>query len=148
MSANRCSLQEGPRGVGLIQLLLVLVVIAVITMLALRMYQRSALPPVGGGTTHPARAVLDNVTLRIEGLKSDMDALQVAEALRHVPGVDSAQDRSAAGGLQSEPDQPRAAHRGSDNGGVSGTPLEGVGLVIDEDPYCISDSLDVLPPIE
>lgn len=85
---------------GLIQVLLVLVVIAVITMLALRMYQRSALPPVGGGTTHPARAVLDNVTLRIEGLKSDMDALQVTEALRRVKGVASATVDYRAGRAQ------------------------------------------------
>lgn len=100
MSANRCSLQEGSRGVGLRQLLLVLVVIVAITLLALRMYQRSAPPPMGGGTTHPARVVLDNVTLRVEGLKSDMDALQVTEALRRVKGVASVRVDYRAGRAQ------------------------------------------------
>ena len=100
MSAGPCSPQASSHGVALIQLLLVLVVIVAITLLALRMYQRSAPPPVGGGTTHPARAVLDNVTLRVEGLKSDMDALQVTEALRRVKGVASATVDYRAGRAQ------------------------------------------------
>ena len=90
MSAGPCSPQVSSHGVALIQLLLVLVVIVAITLLALRMHQRSALSPVGGGAAYPARAVLDKVTLRVDGLKSEVDALQVAEALQQVNGVASA----------------------------------------------------------
>lgn len=74
------------RGVGLIQILLVLVVILLMTVLALKMLQRSAPPRVPGGG-HPARAVMDNVVLHVQGLTSEGDALQVTEALRRVPGV-------------------------------------------------------------
>ena len=90
MSARPCSPQTSSHGVGLIQLLLVLVVIVAITLLALRIFERSTPPPVGGGAAYPARAVLDKVTLRVDGLKSEVDALQVAEALQQVNGVASA----------------------------------------------------------
>jgi len=74
------------RGVGFIQVVLVLVVILVVTVIALKMYQRSVPNlPAGGG--HPARAVLDRVELRIEGMESETDALMVTEELRRVPGV-------------------------------------------------------------
>ena len=75
---------------GLIQILLVLVVILVITLLALKMYQRSVPSPVAPGGGHPARAVMDNVELQVEGMTSETDALQVTEGLRRVPGVASA----------------------------------------------------------
>jgi len=74
------------RGVGFIQIVLVLVVILVVTVIALKMYQRSVPNlPAGGG--HPARAVLDRVELRVEGMESETDALVVIEELRKVPGV-------------------------------------------------------------
>lgn len=76
---------RSPAGVGFIQLVLALAVILIVTVVALRMYQRSAPPVRGGG--HPARAVLDRVELRIEGIASETDALQATEALRRVPGV-------------------------------------------------------------
>ncbi len=75
------------RGVGFIQVILVLVVILVITVVALKMYQRATPPQALPGAGHPARSVLDRVELRIEGMTSQMDALQVSEALRRVPGV-------------------------------------------------------------
>ncbi|MDA2914276.1 heavy-metal-associated domain-containing protein [Acidobacteriia bacterium AH_259_A11_L15] len=78
------------RGFGFVQLLLALVVILVLTMVALKMYQRSAAPAVSGGRGHPARNVLDRVDLRIEGLASEVDALQVTQALRRVQGVAAA----------------------------------------------------------
>jgi len=74
------------RGVGFIQIVLVLVVILVVTVIALKMYQRSGVPQVPGGG-HPARAVLDRVELRVEGMESETDALVVTEELRKVPGV-------------------------------------------------------------
>ncbi len=74
------------RGVGFIQIVLVLVVVLVVTVIALKMYQRSVPNlPAGGG--HPARAVLDRVELRVEGMESETDALVVIEELRKVPGV-------------------------------------------------------------
>ncbi len=74
------------RGVGFIQVVLVLVVILVVTVITLKMYQRSVPNlPAGGG--HPARAVLDRVELRVEGMESETDALVVIEELRKVPGV-------------------------------------------------------------
>lgn len=79
--------RDGARGTGLIQLLLVLLVIASLTWLALKMYQRSAPAKVAPGGGHPARAVLDRVEFRIEGMSTELDALQVSEALRRVPGV-------------------------------------------------------------
>lgn len=84
--------RSGPRhthGMGLLQILLVLVVILLMTVLALKMFQRSAPPRVPGGG-HPARAVMDNVVLHVQGLTSEGDALQVTEALRRVPGVTGA----------------------------------------------------------
>lgn len=76
------------RGAGLLQLVLVVAIILVITMLVLKMYQRSTPPlPVAPGGGHPARAVLDNVELQVEGMTSDVEALQVNEALRRLPGV-------------------------------------------------------------
>lgn len=78
------------RGFGFVQLLLALVVILVLTMVALRLYQRSAPPAVTGGRGHPARNILDRVELRIEGLASEADALRATQALRRAPGVASA----------------------------------------------------------
>lgn len=75
------------RGFGFVQLVLVALVILVMTAIALKMFQRTPLPPVGAGTGHPARQVLDKVTLRIEGMAEEMDALQVQEVLRRVNGV-------------------------------------------------------------
>jgi Cu+-exporting ATPase len=87
------------RGAGFVQILLVLVVIGVVTVIALRLYQRTAptLPAGTGRAGHPARAVLDRVELRVEGLTSDSDALQVTEALRRVPGVAGASCDAATG---------------------------------------------------
>jgi copper chaperone CopZ len=84
-------------GAGLVQTLLVLVVLGAMVMLAVKLFQRSGveqLSPTGG---HPARAVLDTVELRIEGMRSDVDALQVTEALRRLPGVAAAQTDYARG---------------------------------------------------
>lgn len=86
MNANCPRRARGAAGAGLIQILLVLVVIGVVTVIALKMYQRSGVPRVPGGG-HPARAVLNRVELRVEGMSSETDALHVAEALRRVAGV-------------------------------------------------------------
>lgn len=79
----------GERGTGFIQIILVLLVIGVVTMIALKMYQRAPLPEVGPGGGDPRRAVMDRVTIQLEGVKSDIDAAQVEEAVRKVPGVAS-----------------------------------------------------------
>ena len=80
------SRERRSRGAGFIQIVLVLLVILVVTVIALKMYQRSGVPQVPGGG-HPARAVLDRVELRVEGMESETDALVVTEELRKVPGV-------------------------------------------------------------
>ena len=80
------SRERRSRGAGFIQIVLVLLVILVMTMIALKMYQRSGVPQVPGGG-HPARAVLDRVELRVEGMESETDALVATEELRKVPGV-------------------------------------------------------------
>ncbi|MFQ5664618.1 MAG: heavy-metal-associated domain-containing protein [Terriglobia bacterium] len=90
MAVGGDSRRASARGAGLIQILLVLVAILVVVMVALKMYQRSVPPAVGRGSGPPARAVLDRVEFRVEGMTSDVDALQVTEALRRVPGVASA----------------------------------------------------------
>ncbi len=100
---NSCSksfeetVRKVQRGFGFIQLLLALVVILVLTMVALRLYQRSAVPAVTGGRGHPARNVLDRVDLRIEWLASEVEALQVTQALRRVPGVAAASTDVSSG---------------------------------------------------
>lgn len=106
---------SGTRGVGLLQIILVVVVILVVTVLVLKMYQRSAPPRVPGGG-HPARAVMDNVVLHVQGLTSEGDALQVTEALRRVPGVTGASVEFSSGEArvgydprQTNPDQLIAA---------------------------------------
>lgn len=76
-------------GGGLVQAILVLLVVAVVTVIALKTFERTPLPQVGPGTGHPARAVIQNVELRVEGLSSEADAAQVEEGLRKVPGVAS-----------------------------------------------------------
>ena len=75
------------RGASFITLIIVVVVILVMTMVALKMYQRSAPPPMPGRGGQPARAVLDRVELTIEGMTSETDALQVSESIRRLPGV-------------------------------------------------------------
>ena len=88
MLMETISPRRDTRGGGVVQVILVLVVILVVTVIALKMYQRSG-PPVVPGGGHPARAVLDRVELRIEGMTSDADALQVTEAVRRLSGVAS-----------------------------------------------------------
>jgi len=85
------------RGASFITLIIVVVVILVVTMFALKMYQRSAPPPMAGRAGQPARALLDNVELTIEGMSSDTDALQVSEAIRRLPGVASVSADYATG---------------------------------------------------
>ncbi|MCI0402249.1 MAG: heavy-metal-associated domain-containing protein [Acidobacteria bacterium] len=75
------------RGFSFITLIIVIAVILVVTMIALRTFQSSAPPPVPGSGGHPARAVMENVELTIEGMTSETDALQVSEAIRRVNGV-------------------------------------------------------------
>jgi copper chaperone CopZ len=77
------------RGGGFVQVVLVLVVIGIVTLVALRLFERSPLPQVGPGARHPARAVLDRVELQVEGMNSEADAAQVEEAARRQPGVAS-----------------------------------------------------------
>lgn len=84
------------RGVGFLSLLLALVVIVVLTLIALKLLERSnPLPAAPGG--EPARALVERVTLHVEGLSSDLDALQVTEAVRRVPGVMSAAVEAGTG---------------------------------------------------
>ncbi len=85
MPTNRASVHM--RGFSFITLVIVIVVILVVTMIALRTFQSSAPPPVPGSGGHPARAVMENVELTIEGMTSETDALQVSEAIRRVNGV-------------------------------------------------------------
>jgi copper chaperone CopZ len=68
---------------------LALLVIGIVTMIALKMFQRSPLPEVGPGAGDPRRAVMDRVTLYLEGVESGIDAAQVEEAVRKIPGVAS-----------------------------------------------------------
>jgi copper chaperone CopZ len=85
MTPNR----TGERGGGLVQVILVLLIAGIVTLFALRMFQKSELPQVSPGGGHPARAVMDHVALHIEGLESPADAAQAEEALRKAPGVAS-----------------------------------------------------------
>ena len=75
------------RGFSFITLIIVVVVILLLTLVALKTFERSAPPPVPGSGGPPARAVMDNVELTIEGMTSETDALQVSEAIRRVNGV-------------------------------------------------------------
>ncbi len=77
------------RGASFVTLIIVVVVMLVMTLIALKMYERSAPPVLPGRAGQPARAVMDNVELTIEGMSSDIDALQVSEAIRRLPGVAS-----------------------------------------------------------
>jgi len=77
------------RGAGFVQVILALLVIGIITVIALKMYERSPLPEVGPGAGDPRRAVMDRVTLYLEKVESDIDAAQVEEAVRKIPGVAS-----------------------------------------------------------
>jgi len=85
------------RGGSFVSLIIVVVVILVVTVIALKTYQRSAPPPVPGTGGPPARAVMDNVELEIEGMTSETDALQVTEAIRRVNGVASVDTDFASG---------------------------------------------------
>ncbi|HXE76547.1 MAG TPA: heavy metal-associated domain-containing protein [Candidatus Xenobia bacterium] len=85
------------RGGSFVTLIIVVVVILVVTMIALKSYQRSSPPPMPGRAGQPARAVVDNVELTIEGMSSDTDALQVSEAIRRLPGVVSVSVDYASG---------------------------------------------------
>ncbi len=69
------------------QVVLVLLVIGIVTVMALRFFQRSPIQQTGGGP--PARSVLTTVELQIEGLESSSDAAQAEEAVRRLPGVAS-----------------------------------------------------------
>lgn len=80
---------KSQRGGGFVQVILVLLIAGFVTFMALRMFQRAPLPQVGPGAGNPARAVMDHVALRVEGLESPADAAQVEEALRKAPGVAS-----------------------------------------------------------
>lgn len=77
------------RGAGFVQIILVLLVVGVVTLIALKMYQRQPLPQVGPGASDPRRAVMDKVELRLEGVESYVDAAQVEQAVRKVDGVAS-----------------------------------------------------------
>jgi len=77
------------RGGGFVQVVLVLVVIGIVTLVALRLFERSPMPQVGPGAGNPARAVLERVELQVEGMSSEADAAQVEEAVRRQPGVAS-----------------------------------------------------------
>lgn len=88
------------RGGSFVSLVIVVVVILVITVIALKTYQRSAPPPVPGTGGPPARAVMDNVELEIEGMTSETDALQVTEAIRRVNGVASVDTDFTSGRAQ------------------------------------------------
>jgi copper chaperone CopZ len=79
---------------------LALLVIGIVTMIALKMFQRSPLPELGPGAGDPRRAVMDRVTLYLEGVESGIDAAQVEEAVRKVPGVASI--RVSSGNDQAE----------------------------------------------
>jgi len=104
------------RGGGFVQVVLVLLVMGIVTLIALRMFQRSPLPSVSPGTGHPARAVLQSVDLQVEGMTSEADAAQVEEGLRKVLGVASVRVEVSAGTArvtfnpaQTNPDQLVAA---------------------------------------
>lgn len=77
------------RGGGFVQVVLVLLIAGIVTLFALRLFQKSDIPQVGPGAGHPARTVMDHVALRVEGLESPADAAQAEEALRKAPGVAS-----------------------------------------------------------
>jgi copper chaperone CopZ len=85
------------RGFSFVTLIIVVVVILVVTMIALKTFESSAPPPVPGSGGHPARAVMENVELTIEGMSSETDALQVSEAIRRVNGVASVETDYARG---------------------------------------------------
>jgi copper chaperone CopZ len=85
------------RGSSFITLIIVVVVILVVTMIALKTFERSAPPPVPGSGGHPARAVMENVELTVEGMTSETDALQVSEAIRRLNGVASVETDYASG---------------------------------------------------
>ena len=89
MSDRRRGARGSARGGGFVQVILVLLVIGIVTMIALKLFERSPMPPVGAGAGHPARAVIQNVELQVEGMSSEADAAQVEEGLRRVPGVAS-----------------------------------------------------------
>jgi copper chaperone CopZ len=92
--------RNSSRGAGFVQIIVVIVVILVVTMIALRMFQRTAPNlPVGTGGGHPARAVLTREEIRVEGLASEVDALQVSEAVRRLPGVAGAHTEYGSGML-------------------------------------------------
>lgn len=78
---------EGMRGAGFVQVIIILLVIGIMTMIALKMFQRSPLPEVGAGD--PRRAVMDRVTIYLEGVETGIDAAQVEEAVRKISGVAS-----------------------------------------------------------
>ncbi len=91
MEARRRRPLKGARGGGFVQVVLVLVVIGIVTLVALRLFERSPMPQVGPGAGNPARAVLERVELQVEGMSSEADAAQVEEAVRRQPGVASVQ---------------------------------------------------------
>lgn len=104
------------RGGGFVQAILVLLVVGIVTVVALKLFERSPLPQVGPGAGHPARAVIQNVELQVEGMSSEADAAQVEEGLRRVPGVasvrvelDAGVARVAFNPAQTNPDQLVAA---------------------------------------
>ncbi len=89
MNPRRPGARAAARGGGFVQVILVLLVIGIVTVIALKLFERSPMPQVGPGAGHPARAVIQNVELYVEGLSSEADAAQVEEGLRRVPGVAS-----------------------------------------------------------
>lgn len=85
------------RGFSFITLIIVVVVILLVTMIALKTFERSGPLPVPGSGGHPARAVMDHVELTIEGMTSETDALQVSEAIRRVNGVAGVETHYSSG---------------------------------------------------
>jgi copper chaperone CopZ len=83
------SAMKAMRGAGFVQVIIALLVIGIMTMIALKMFQRSPLPEVGPGAGDPRRAVMDRATIYLEGVETGIDAAQVEEAVRKIPGVAS-----------------------------------------------------------
>ena len=116
MTSGTKPVRAASRGGGFVQVVLVLLVMGIVTLIALRMFQRAPLPSIAPGSGHPARAVLQSVDLQVEGMTSEADAAQVEEGLRKVPGVASVRVEVSAGTArvtfnpaQTNPDQLVAA---------------------------------------
>ncbi|MFQ5695839.1 MAG: heavy-metal-associated domain-containing protein [Terriglobia bacterium] len=93
--ANGRRAREGGRGFA--QVVLALLVAGILVLFALRMLQRSNLLPDSPTGGPPARAVIEHLELRVEGVASTVDAAQVEQAMRRVPGIISATVEAESG---------------------------------------------------